>query len=50
MTERGCISSDEGVWSFSSIVAVEVKERKGLVFWVSKGGGLLLNPTGYFYL
>ena len=32
VTEMGCISSDGGVWSISSIVAVDVKERKGLVF------------------
>lgn len=50
VTVRDCISSDGGVWSISSIVAVDVKERKGLVFWVSKGGGLVLNPTGYFYI
>ena len=42
MTERGCISSDGGVRSFSSIVAVDAKEREGLVFWVSKGGGFVI--------
>jgi hypothetical protein len=42
VTVRDCISSDGGVWSFSSIVAVDAKERKGLVFWVSKGGGFVI--------
>jgi hypothetical protein len=49
VTERGCISSDGGVWSFSSIVAVDAKERKGLVFWVSKGGGFVIESYWFIY-
>jgi hypothetical protein len=33
VTVRDCITSDGGVWSFSSIVAADVKKWKGLVFF-----------------